>query len=91
MAKFTALWNYQRKKTGEIVIAEEELQKMLDAAWDAGYNEGRAGTIPRLIPQPLPHTPTCTNSKSDPACNIPGFDPDTHESDIQCLGFSKKI
>ena len=34
MAKFTALWNYQRKKTGEIVIAEEELQKMLDAAWD---------------------------------------------------------
>ena len=79
MAKFTALWNYQRKKTGEIVIAEEELQKMLDAAWDAGYNEGRAGTIPRLNPQPLPHTPTCTNSKSDPpACNIPGFDPDTH-------------
>ena len=39
MAKFTALWNYQRKKTGEIVIAEEELQKMLDAAWDAGYND----------------------------------------------------
>ena len=66
MAKFTALWNYQRKKTGEI------------AAWDAGYNEGRSGTIPRLIPQTLPHTPTCTNSKSDPACNIPGFDPDTH-------------
>ena len=62
MAKFTALWNYQRKKTGEIVIAEEELQKMLDAAWDAGYNEGRAGTIPRLTPQPLPHTPTCTLS-----------------------------
>lgn len=42
MAKFTALWNYQRKKTGEIVIAEEELQKMLDAAWDAGYNEGKS-------------------------------------------------
>lgn len=74
MAKFTALWNYQRKKTGEIVIAEEELQKMLDAAWDAGYNEGRAGTIPRLTPQTLPHT----NYKPDPACNIPGFDPDTH-------------
>ena len=66
------------KKTGEIVIAEEELQKMLDAAWDAGYNEGRAGTIPRLTPQPLPHTPTCTNPKSGSACNIPGFDPDTH-------------
>lgn len=26
MAKFKAFWNYQKKKTGEIVIAEEELQ-----------------------------------------------------------------
>lgn len=31
MAKFKAFWNYQKKKTGEIVIAEEELQEMLDA------------------------------------------------------------
>ena len=59
------------------MIAEEELQKMLDAAWDAGFNEGRAGTIPRLTPQPLPHTPTCTSPKSDPASNVPGLDPGT--------------
>ena len=39
MAKFKAFWNYQKKKTGEIVIAEEELQQMLDAAWGAGYNQ----------------------------------------------------
>lgn len=50
MAKFKAFWNYQKKKTGEIVIAEEELQEMLDAAWNAGYNQGRAETAsPRII------------------------------------------
>lgn len=27
MAKFKAFWNYQKKKTGEIVIAEEELRR----------------------------------------------------------------
>lgn len=43
MEKFTAFWDYQKKKSGEIVIAEEELQQMLNAAWDAGYNQGRAG------------------------------------------------
>ena len=32
MSKFQILWNYTRKKNGEIVIAEEELQKMLDMA-----------------------------------------------------------
>ena len=31
MSKFQILWNYTRKKNGEIVIAEEELQKMADA------------------------------------------------------------
>lgn len=52
MAKFKAFWNYQKKKTGEIVIAEEELQEMLDAAWGAGYNQGRAETAsPRIIIQ----------------------------------------
>ena len=40
MAKFKAFWNYQKKKTGEIVIAEEELQKMLDMAEKTAYNEG---------------------------------------------------
>ena len=29
MSKFQILWNYTRKKNGEIIIAEEELQKML--------------------------------------------------------------
>ena len=91
MAKFTALWNYQRKKTGEIVIAEEELQKMLDAAWDAGYNEGRAGTIPRLNPQPLPtlqHVPIQNQIRH---ATFQGLIRTLMESDIQCLGFSKKI
>ena len=32
MSKFQILWNYTRKKNSEIVIAEEELQKMLDMA-----------------------------------------------------------
>ena len=65
MAKFKAFWNYQKKKTGEIVIAEEELQEMLDAAWGAGYNQGRAETaspriIPQNIPQNIPPIPTST-------------------------------
>lgn len=40
MSKFQILWNYTRKKNGEIVIAEEELQKMLDMAEKTAYNEG---------------------------------------------------
>lgn len=64
MAKFKAFWNYQKKKTGEIVIAEEELQEMLDAAWGAGYNQGRAESAsPRIIPQNIPQNiPPVPNS-----------------------------
>lgn len=64
MAKFKAFWNYQKKKTGEIVIAEEELQEMLDAAWGAGYNQGRAETAsPRITPQNIPQNiPPVPNS-----------------------------
>lgn len=63
--KFKAFWNYQKKKTGEIVIAEEEeLQEMLDAAWGAGYNQGRAETAsPRITPQTIPQNiPPVPNS-----------------------------
>ena len=78
MAKFKAFWNYQKKKTGEIVIAEEELQEMLDAAWDAGYNQGSAGTVPlRITPQNSPPVPTSTSSDPYPS-NIRGFDPGAH-------------
>lgn len=78
MAKFKAFWNYQKKKTGEIVIAEEELQEMLDAAWGAGYNQGRAETAsPRITPQNIPPVPTSTSSDPYPS-NIRGFDPGVH-------------
>lgn len=80
MAKFKAFWNYQKKKTGEIVIAEEELQEMLDAAWDAGYNEGRAGAVPlRITPQNIPPVPTSTSSDlSNIPSNIRGLDAGSH-------------
>lgn len=82
MAKFKAFWNYQKKKTGEIVIAEEELQEMLDAAWGAGYNQGRAETasphiIPQNIPQNIPPVPTSTSSDLFPS-NIRGLDVGSH-------------
>ena len=78
--KFKAFWNYQKKKTGEIVIAEEELQEMLDAAGGAGYNQGRAETaspriIPQNIPQNIPPVPTSTSSDlSNIPSNIRGLD-----------------
>lgn len=84
MAKFKAFWNYQKKKTGEIVIAEEELQEMLDAAWGAGYNQGRAETAsPRIIsqniPQNIPPVPTSTSSDlSNIPSNIRGLDVGSH-------------
>ncbi|MFR3808839.1 MAG: hypothetical protein ACLTX3_07795 [Lachnospiraceae bacterium] len=42
MAKFKAFWNYQKKKTGEIVIAEEELQEMLDACMGCRLQSGKS-------------------------------------------------
>lgn len=36
---YQTFWNYQQKKSGEIVIAKEEIQKMLDQAYQAGYNQ----------------------------------------------------
>lgn len=80
MAKFKAFWNYQKKKTGEIVIAEEELQEMLDAAWGAGYNQGRAETAsPRITPQNISPVPTSTSSDlSNIPSNIRGLDAGSH-------------
>ena len=80
MAKFKAFWNYQKKKTGEIVIAEEELQEMLDAAWSAGYNQGRAETAsPRIIPQNIPQNiPPVPTSASSDLSNIRGLDTGSH-------------
>lgn len=80
MAKFKAFWNYQKKKTEEIVIAEEELQEMLDAAWGAGYNQGRAETAsPRIIPQNIPQNiPPVPNSTSSDLSNIRGLDTGSH-------------
>lgn len=43
-SKFNVFWNFQKKKTGEVMITEEELQRMLDAAYDAGYNQSIAAT-----------------------------------------------
>lgn len=40
MGSFQVFWNYTKKKNGDIVIAEAELQKMLDAAEKNGYNAG---------------------------------------------------
>lgn len=87
MAKFKAFWNYQKKKTGEIVIAEEELQEMLDAAWGAGYNQGRAETAsPRIIPQNIPQNipPVPTSIGSEPS-DIPGANPWTRGYSISFL------
>ena len=80
MAKFKAFWNYQKKKTEEIVITEEELQEMLDAAWGAGYNQGRAETAsPRIIPQNIPQNiPPVPNSTSSDLSNIRGLDTGSH-------------
>lgn len=36
---YQTFWNYQQKKSGEIVISKEEIQKMLDQAYQAGYNQ----------------------------------------------------
>ena len=71
MSKFNVFWNFQKKKTGEIVIAEEELQRMLDAAYDAGYNQSIADHNASLYvpPKPLPSEPTSSGQSS----NIPGW------------------
>lgn len=62
------------------MIAEEELQEMLDAAWGAGYNEGRAGAVPlRIIPQNISSVPTSTSSDlSNIPSNIRGLDAGSH-------------
>ena len=31
--KFNVFWNYKKNKKGKIIISENELQKMLDAAY----------------------------------------------------------
>lgn len=36
---YQTFWNYQQKKSGEIIIAKEEIQKMLDQAYQTGYNQ----------------------------------------------------
>ena len=54
MSKFQILWNYTRKKNGEIVIAEEELQKMLDTAEKTAYNEGFMDGL-RSVQTPVCH------------------------------------
>ena len=80
MATFQAFWNYQKKNTGDLVIAEEELQEMLDAAWSAGYNQGRAETAsPRIIPQNIPQNiPPVPTSASSDLSNIRGLDTGSH-------------
>lgn len=40
MEKFKTFWNYQIKKNGDILIGQEELQHMLDQAYESGYNKG---------------------------------------------------
>lgn len=69
-SKFNVFWNFQKKKTGEVMIAEEELQRMLDAAYDAGYNQSIADhNIPLYNPKPFPSEPTSSGQSS----NIPGW------------------
>lgn len=43
---YQTFWNYQQKKSGEIVIAKEEIQKMLDQAYQAGYNQAFVEAAP---------------------------------------------
>ena len=63
MSKFQILWNYTRKKNGEIVIAEEELQKMLDMAEKTAYNEGFMDGLKSI------QTPVCHPAPEYDVCN----------------------
>ena len=33
-------WNYQKRKNGEIVIDQSEMEAMIDQAYESGYNSG---------------------------------------------------
>ena len=40
MKEFKMFWNYQKRKNGEIVIDQSEMEAMIDQAYESGYNSG---------------------------------------------------
>jgi len=64
MAEYTIFWNYKEKQNGNVVIKREELQRMIDAAYESGYLKGLFESkekvsevnVPIIMPAPIPPT-----------------------------------
>ena len=50
MKEFKMFWNYQKRKNGEIVIDQSEMEAMIDQAYESGYNsEGMKAEKPLMV------------------------------------------
>lgn len=76
MGRFQIFWDYTRKKNGDILIAEKELQKMLDTAesngYNAGYMDGLKSTQEKTINFNPGQIPVVTHNAM-PGCHTGGY------------------
>lgn len=65
--KFNVFWNYKKNKKGKIIISENELQKMLDAAYESGFNKGKSDINLKMNNKVIESD---FNNHDDPRCSI---------------------